>query len=342
VSLLQPTNGDERHLNYFALYPEAMRSQLATWVAHAQNSDGSYYCIIVSGANNAQYGNGDPCGTPSPSNPHPDDITMVLVAAYEQLALANDTELITSLYPSLLRGFSYYIAHFNTSAWSLPYEVHETYDAVSALLPRYVCVSFHYLDSFLFPVPESSTITGEGNLGTSLFNALQYLTGIHCMLQIAGFMQEPMRRWQPLKICFEVATLAIEENLWQGGSSPFYIGDTIQGNAYLTEANGWSYHSSDGLHGQALSYRLGFGDLLPRLHMALHQGHVLQVRREFCAPRPQNDPQILLVFRILDTSWGLRVRHMCFPELVDVRPFFVCACARVEQRRARGTQPCDS
>lgn len=131
MSLLQPTNGDERHLNYFALFPEAMRSQLETWVAHTQNSDGSYYCIIVSGANNAQYGNGDPCGTPSPSNPHPDDITMVLVAAYEQLALANDTELITSLYPSLLRGFSYYIAHFNTSAWSLPYEVHETYDAVS-------------------------------------------------------------------------------------------------------------------------------------------------------------------------------------------------------------------
>lgn len=101
------------------------------------------------------------------------------------------------------------------------------------------------------------------------------------MLKIAGFMQDNATVAAAQNL-IEVATLAIEENLWQGGSSPFYIGDTIQGNAYLTEANGWSYHSSDGLHGQALSYRLGFGDLLPRLHMALHQGHVLQVRRDTC------------------------------------------------------------
>lgn len=125
-----PTNGDERHLNYFALFPEAMRSQLETWLSHAQNADGSFYCIILSAAGNEQYGNGDPCGTASPSNPHPDDITMVLVAAYEQLALANDTVLIPAIYPALQRGFGYYVAHYATSAWGLPYEVHETYDAV--------------------------------------------------------------------------------------------------------------------------------------------------------------------------------------------------------------------
>lgn len=109
-----------------------MRSQLETWVKHAQNADGSFYCIVESASGDVQYGRGDPCGTPSPSNPHPDDITMVLVAAYEQLALANNSAVAAAVYPALLRGFGYYVAHFNTSAWSLPYEVHETYDAVRA------------------------------------------------------------------------------------------------------------------------------------------------------------------------------------------------------------------
>jgi hypothetical protein len=61
-----------------------------------------------------------------PRLPDPDDITMILVAAYEQLALANDTELVPTIYPSLLRAFGYYVAHFNSSALSLPYKVHET------------------------------------------------------------------------------------------------------------------------------------------------------------------------------------------------------------------------
>lgn len=127
-----------------------------------------------------------------------------------------------------------------------------------------------------FPqVPESPTITGEGNLGTSLFNALQYMTGLRCMAALAAFMGDSDTE-ATARDLLSRAAVAIQENLWQGGT-PYYIGDTLHDNAYLTEANGWPYHSSDGLHGQALAYRLGFGDLLPRLQMALHQGHVLQV-----------------------------------------------------------------
>ena len=56
-------------------------------------------------------------------------------------------------------------------------------------------------------------------------------------------------------------------------------------NTYLLEENGWPYHSSDDLHGQVLAYRLGFGDLLPRRQMQLHQQYIL---------------------RDLGTEWGLQ------------------------------------
>lgn len=73
-------------------------------------------------------------------------------------------------------------------------------------------------------------------------------------------------------------------NFWQPAAG-FYIGDTVRENTYLLEKNGWPYHSSDDLHGQVLAYRLGFGDLLPRRQMQLHQQYIL---------------------RDLDTEWGLQ------------------------------------
>ena len=39
--------------------------------------------------------------------------------------------------------------------------------------------------------------------------------------------------------------------------------------------SGHSYRSIDGLHGQVLSYRLGFGDLLPQINMRLHVASTL-------------------------------------------------------------------
>jgi hypothetical protein len=98
--------------------------------AHAQNADGSFYCILLSAAGDRQWGTGDPCGTPSAANPHPDDIAMILVAAYEQLLLANASALLAPAWPALRRAVGYYIAHVNSTAWRLPYQVHETYDAV--------------------------------------------------------------------------------------------------------------------------------------------------------------------------------------------------------------------
>jgi hypothetical protein len=102
------------------------------------------------------------------------------------------------------------------------------------------------------------------------------MTGLNCMKVIARFMNDTATE-SSAESLLRIAAAAVQRNMWQGGS-PFYVGDTLQDNVFLTEANGWPYHSSDGLHGQVLAYRLGFGDLLPRLQMALHQGHVLQVR----------------------------------------------------------------
>jgi hypothetical protein len=74
---------------------------------------------------------------------------------------------------------------------------------------------------------------------------------------------------------------SIQRNFWQPDAG-FYLGDTngmcINGtrkcNNYILENNGYSYHSSDDLHGQVLAYRLGFGDLLPRRQMQLHQQYI--------------------------------------------------------------------
>ena len=95
------------------------------------------------------------------------------------------------------------------------------------------------------------------------------------MRAMAAFMKDASTEGLAIDL-LAFASASIQRNMWQGGS-PYYIGDTLQGNTFLTETNGWSYHSSDGLHGQVLSNRLGFGDLLPRLQMSLHQQHVLQV-----------------------------------------------------------------
>lgn len=71
------------------------------------------------------------------------------------------------------------------------------------------------------------------------------------------------------------AQRAVQRNLWQPNLTS-YVGDTGPNyEFFLTEPSGRVYHSSDGLHGQALAYRLGFGDLLPRLQMQLHQRYVV-------------------------------------------------------------------
>jgi hypothetical protein len=242
---LNPTNGDERHLPYFHLAPEAMRSQLRMMVAHARNADGMFYCVSVAGANDAQYGN-DPCG---PSD-HPDDIAMFMVGTYELFALANDTAFVDEVYESaILPALGYYKATYDSTPWHLPYQVHETYDAV----------------------PLTPTITGEGNLGTSLYNCLNYLTALNCMLRLAQYRDDNATAAEVAAMLAR-ATASVERNLWQPGATPSFIGDTVENYGLFTEpTNGFAYHSSDGLHGQVLAYRLGFGDLLPRTWMQLHQ-----------------------------------------------------------------------
>jgi hypothetical protein len=239
-----PTNGDERHLPYLFAAPGAMKSQLLTWVEHAQNDDGSFFCIIVSAAGDRQYGHGDPCAN---APPHPDDISMIMIAAYEQLIFRNDSALVAQVYPALLKAFGYYAAVFNTTPWALPYRVHETYDAVA----------------------ESASITGEGNLGTSLFNALEYLTGLLCMAGLAD-SQGDAATARAARAQAQLAQASIQRNLFLPSAS-VYVGDTLEGNEMLlTEPSGFPYHGSDNLHGQVLAYRLGFGDLLPRAQMQLH------------------------------------------------------------------------
>jgi hypothetical protein len=73
-----PTNGDERHLNYFHVLPDSMRSKLLAEVAHAQDPDGMFYCVVVSRPHDSQWGGADPCGSATVMG-HPDDITMVMV-----------------------------------------------------------------------------------------------------------------------------------------------------------------------------------------------------------------------------------------------------------------------
>lgn len=74
-------------------------------------------------------------------------------------------------------------------------------------------------------------------------------------------------------LMLEIASKSIDTHMWQP-SKGYYIGDTV-GTLPVLEANGDAYASSDGLHGQVLAYRLGFGDLLPRSKMQAHQNFVV-------------------------------------------------------------------
>lgn len=137
-----PTNGDERHLNYFHVIPDSMRSKLLAEIAHAQDPDGMFYCVVVSEQHDRQWGDGDPCGSATVYG-HPDDITMVMVGVYEFFMMKNDTALLDAVYPSLQLAFSFYVKQYNATRWHLPFKAHETYDAV----------------------PQSPTQLGEGNNG---------------------------------------------------------------------------------------------------------------------------------------------------------------------------------
>ena len=99
TDFLNPTNGDERHLNYFHMAPATMRSQLLTMASRAHNADGMFYCVSVSAPNDHQFGVGDPC----PPSDHPDDIAMFFVGVYEMFALANDTALVQEVRIDLTR-----------------------------------------------------------------------------------------------------------------------------------------------------------------------------------------------------------------------------------------------
>ena len=83
-----PTNGDERHLNYFHVLPSSMRSQLVALATNAQDKSGMFHCIVVSAAGDRQWGT-DPCTDGHGTANHPDDITMVMVGTYEQYIMNN-------------------------------------------------------------------------------------------------------------------------------------------------------------------------------------------------------------------------------------------------------------
>ena len=112
---------------------------------------------------------------------------------------------------------------------------------------------------------------GEGNNGYSLYNSVNYLTGLNCMREFARAKGDSTTVEQAENL-IRVASASIQEHLWQP-SRGFYICDTID-ETPLLEPNGDAFHSSDDLHGQVLAYRLGFGDLLPREQMQSHQKYV--------------------------------------------------------------------
>ena len=70
----------------------------------------------------------------------------LLTQPAHRFALANDTSLITQIWPKLLKAFGFYKKYYDTAPWAIPFTTHETYDAVK----------------------ESPSITGEGNYGSSL------------------------------------------------------------------------------------------------------------------------------------------------------------------------------
>eukprot|EP00936_MAST-01D_sp_MAST-1D-sp1_P001493 g1493.t1 len=252
-----PTNGDERHLIYFHTLPQTMRSKLLSEAAFAQNSDGMFQCVVNSMKDDHQWGNGDPCpdsvaGYRTPAS-HPDDISMFMVGVYELYALANDTALVDDLYErALLPAFGYYVRVYNASLWHVPFKAHETYDAVK----------------------ESSSITGEGNQGASLYNALNYLCGLYCMRGFAAHRGDTATEASAAAM-IALVQQSIQDHFWLPDAG-YYAGDTGPDYSILMEEADPAvpYHSSDGLHGQVLAYRLGFGDLLPRAQMLSHQRHV--------------------------------------------------------------------
>ena len=253
-----PTNGDERHLPYFHTLPDAMRAKLLSEAAFAQDgagsgSSGMFQCVVNSMSGDRQWGSGDPCKDTGPGPHHPDDISMFMVGVYELFMMANDTALVDALYDTaLLPAFRYYVSVYNATAWHVPYMAHETYDAV----------------------PESSTITGEGNTGSSLYNAVNYLAGLHCMRDFAAHRADAPTEAASVAM-IALVQASIQEHFWQPGKG-FYAGDTHADYSILMEEGDptTAYHSNDGLHGQVLAYRLGFGDMLPRAQMLAHQRYV--------------------------------------------------------------------
>ena len=68
---------------------------------------GEFFCVVVSGYNDAQWGN-DPCGGAAARHGHPDDVTMWMVGVTEHVQMANDTALLDEVYPAFLKAFGYY------------------------------------------------------------------------------------------------------------------------------------------------------------------------------------------------------------------------------------------
>lgn len=120
-------------------------------------------------------------------------------------------------------------------------------------------------------MPEVAGITGEGNNGYSLYNAVNYLMGLHCMYRMASYMEDGNTAAK-VTAMIGVVQRSIQQHFWQP-TLGHYIGDTIDSKPVL-DADGTPYVSSDGLHGQVLAYRLGFGDILPRNQMQSHQTYV--------------------------------------------------------------------
>ena len=103
---------------------------------------------------------------------------------------------------------------------------------------------------------ESATIQGEGNIGSSLYNAVNYVLGLKIVHQFAEFMADIATVSESLMMLAR-AQDSIQANFWQPDVG-FYLGDTDgricaggkrQCNHYTLENNGYPFHSSDDLHG---------------------------------------------------------------------------------------------
>jgi uncharacterized protein (DUF608 family) len=115
---------------------------------------------------------------------------MFVIGLYELYSLANDTSIVDELYQAVVSGLLYYQLNYDSTLWSLPYSVHETYDAV----------------------PLTPTITGEGNLGTSLYNSLNYLTALNCIASLADYRNDTQTSNQA-RLMLNRSTKSILKNL---------------------------------------------------------------------------------------------------------------------------------